>query len=89
MAWIDLKKVYYSIHQDLIWTFLTINNAGYQIIDLLKSIYSEHKVVVETKQRQKEILVERGILQGDPLSPTLANIALESVIRSIDMKATA
>lgn len=83
IGFIDLKNAYNSIPQDLIWVNLQRNNAGNNLPDLLKCIYENHTILVDTKEWKKELPVESGVLQGDPLSPTLANLALKIIIRHI------
>ena len=58
-----------------------MNNQGYskEHIHVIYEMYKNTRALVQTDIKGENFDIKRGIKQGDPLSPTLFNIALEEI----------
>ena len=68
----DLKQACDSVNHDLLWNKLKIMGLSPKIIKNLAPFYALLSLKINTKNGwTKEIKINRGVLQGDPLSPLL------------------
>ena len=65
---------------------MCIRDRGYseEIIDVIKKMYEQTKAMVITDEEGQLFEIKKGVRQGDPLSSTLFNIALEKIFRKFD-----
>jgi hypothetical protein len=89
MAWIDFKKAYDMVPHSWIIEVLNIFNIAENVKQLLtQSMQSWRTTLVSNNQTLGKVEINRGIFQGDSLSPLLfvmALIPLTLVLRSADM----
>ena len=82
LAQIDLRNAFGSLSHDSIFEALTWARVSPEIIEYIKGMYLSATTRFKCDQGlTKEIAVQRGVLQGDTLSPVLFNIAMEIVLR--------
>ena len=82
IAWLDLRNCFGSIRHDLIVQTLQHCNAGSAAVTLIKNIYTDQEARLAVHEPTTAFAVECGVLQGDPMSPILALIVLETLLRS-------
>ena len=81
----DLKNGFGDVHHNLIKTVLKYHHISPRIINLKNSLYSDYFISITTKNFiSNPIKVNRGVLQGDCLSPLIFNLCVNTFIRSIE-----
>ena len=86
-AWIDVKKAFDSVDHIYLIKCLEKYNFPLWILNFLKDIISKWKLSI--RSGSEEILnksVERGILQGDSLSPLLFVLCIDPLSRQLNGK---
>ncbi|KAJ8726613.1 hypothetical protein PYW07_001311 [Mythimna separata] len=84
MCFVDYQKAFDSLHYDAIWTALSRQGIDAKYINLIKSVYSKCRAKVKLEREGVEFPVQKGVRQGDPLSPKLFSAVLESVFRCLE-----
>ena len=81
---IDLKNAFGEVHHNLIKSILRIHHIPDEIISMIENLYTDYGISILTKDFiPAPIPVERGVLQGDCLSPLLFNLCVNSLINTI------
>ena len=82
---LDLKNAFGEVSHDLLRMTLKFHHVPEEIISLINEFYTDYHVSVGTKSFVTDpIAVERGVLQGDCLSPILFNLCFNTLLRTID-----
>ena len=70
MAWIDYKKAYDMVPQSLIMKCLKIFKISHEVINFIEKTMKTWRVELTAGEKSlAEIKIQRGIFQGDALSP--------------------
>ena len=81
---LDPKNAFGEVHHNLIPTVLKYHHIPVQIQQLINNLYSNfHTSVLSDCFRTPFIKVNRGVLQGDSLSPLTFNLCFNTFIRYI------
>ena len=82
MVFIDIKKAYDSVDRKKTISLLENYGLGKNTTKLLKNIW-DGDIMVPKQQLifGKPFVTERGVKQGDIVSPTIFNIIIDSVVR--------
>ena len=84
VAFIDYSKAFDSVSHCSIWNALHYSGVNQKYINILKCIYANSTSRIKLETRGDEIKIERGVRQGDPLSPKLFIAVLESIFRKLN-----
>lgn len=84
MAFIDYSKAFDSISHKAIWESLENQGIPSKYINIIKNIYSNSVARIKLETLGKQFKIEKGVRQGDPLSPKLFSAALENIFRKLD-----
>ena len=80
MAWIDYKKTYDMVPQSWIIHCLKMYKISHEVINLIKKTMQTWRVELTAGGRSlAETMIQRGIFQGDALSPLIFIIAMMSL----------
>lgn len=87
LAFVDYEKAFDSIETWAVLQSLQRCQVDYRYIEALKCLYESATMSVRLQDRtSKPILLQRGVRQGDVISPKLFTAALEDVFRVLDWK---
>ncbi|PZC78089.1 hypothetical protein B5X24_HaOG202624 [Helicoverpa armigera] len=67
-----------------IWQCLKKQGVDQKYIRILKSIYTNSTARIKLEKQGKQININRGVRQGDPLSPKLFTVVLEDIFRRLE-----
>ena len=79
MMFIDYRKAFDSIEYNAVWKSLQDQGVHWQLIRILMDIYGKGKNAILMNGEEVEINIEKGVRQGDTLSPILFTATLRSV----------
>ena len=81
---LDLKNAFGEVHHSLIMEVRNYHHMPEEIQKLISSLYTGfHTSVITNSFATPFILVDRGVLRGDPLSPLTFNLIFDTFIRYI------
>ena len=89
-AFVDLRKAYDLVIRDALYAKLAALGVGENFINVLRSGHSGSRARVWLHgELSAEFPMERGVPQGDPMSPTLFAIFINDLLRELEASPTA
>lgn len=85
ITFIDFYKAFDTIEHIKIWTALSKQGVSHKIISILAELYKNNTAKIKTEIEGKTFKIERGVRQGDPISPSLFTAVLEEVFRNLNI----
>ncbi|KZZ93600.1 reverse transcriptase [Ascosphaera apis ARSEF 7405] len=80
IAFLDQEKAYDSVDHTYLWKALSQIDVPNSTIEVIKSFYEDATTTVMiNRMESRDIKLERGVRQGDPLSCLLFNIVIEGL----------
>lgn len=83
-CFVDYCKAFDSLEHNSIWNALKKQGVDDKYIRIIKNIYTGSTAKVKLEREGEIINIEKGVRQGDPLSPKLFTAVLEDVFRQFD-----
>ena len=81
---IDLKNAFGEVQHQFLRKTLSFHNITDSVIDLVMCAYDEFYLSITTKSFfTNPIKVDRGVLQGDCLSPLLFNLCINTLVNTV------
>ena len=80
---VDFEKAFDTVEHTPLWNALSELGVEQPYIDLLKIIYSEQAATVSAGAESRAFSLERGVKQGDPISPLLFLAVMEVMFRRL------
>ena len=89
LVWFDLRNAFGSVPHKLLWFSLRSIGVPDEVVSILMDIYEGFSFQVQTAGGLTgEIPQDRGVKQGCPLSPLLFNLAVEGLLRGIQVSSS-
>ncbi|KAJ2946764.1 hypothetical protein O0L34_g12828 [Tuta absoluta] len=86
IGFIDYFKAFDSIYHSSIWEALKSCDINCKYTEIIKNIYSNASSRISLENKGEEIPIQRGVRQGDPLSPKLFIAVLENIFQTMNWK---
>ncbi len=83
MAFIDCEKAFDSLKHEFLINTLRSQGAPARLTALIHDMYTNLKARIITERPGRYFPVNRGVKQGDPLSPMLFNAALQEIFKKL------
>lgn len=83
-CFVDYCKAFDSLDHSKIWKALLNQGVEHKYIRIIKNIYTGTTARIKLEKEGCDINIQRGVRQGDPLSPKLFTAVLEEVFRKFD-----
>ncbi|GCC41856.1 hypothetical protein chiPu_0025745 [Chiloscyllium punctatum] len=85
VVFVDLAKAFDSVSHKLLIGLLKRMKTLAALVDLIRQLPTNNTTVIEGEGKPTDqIKIERGVKQGDPLSPLLFNIAIDPLISTLE-----
>lgn len=81
LTFIDYEKAFDSVEPKTVWTALRNQGIEEEYIHMLRNCYDGCSTKLVPFQRRVVVQIEKGVRQGDPISPNLFAAVLEDVIK--------
>ena len=86
LAMVDFEKAFDTIDQTVLWNVLRRQGLPDTYLTLLKSLYHDQVAYVHAGARSRDISIERGVGQGDPLSALLFIAIMQDLCEGLQQK---
>ena len=85
IAFIDVSKAFDSVPHESIFLAAALAGIHAPLVEYVRSVYDGLRIRIRANgQLSDEIAVNRGVRQGDPLSPVLFNAVIDLALRHLD-----
>ncbi|GCC33119.1 hypothetical protein chiPu_0011586 [Chiloscyllium punctatum] len=85
VVFVDVAKAFGSVGHKLLLKTLQKTHLPKVFVGLIKDLYTSNRTIVEGKDTYTTpVNIERGVKQGDPLTPILFSIALDPLVCSLE-----
>ncbi|EYB87051.1 hypothetical protein Y032_0269g833 [Ancylostoma ceylanicum] len=80
----NFKKAFDTVEPPAVWQALESFDVDDNLIKAIQLLYANGSAAVKVEQCQAELNIQRGVRQGDPLSPLLFAITLQYALNTIN-----
>jgi hypothetical protein len=84
MAFVDYEKAFDSITHEAVFQALTKHGVPTKLINIIKETYRGGTAQIRTELLSDKIEIQKGVRQGDTLSPVLFTAAVEEIFKRTD-----
>ncbi|CAH2020299.1 unnamed protein product [Acanthoscelides obtectus] len=83
---LDVSKAFDTVPHQAIGHALRRKGFPEQVVRIVENAYEDVTTIIELNQAPIEIRLQRGVKQGDPLSPLLFNLVLEPLLVKLETR---
>lgn len=84
LSFVDYNKAFDSLKHNYIWDALENKGVESKYIRIIKQIYVNSTAKIQLDSIGNSFKIQKGVRQGDPLSPKIFNAVLENIFRQIN-----
>lgn len=84
LAFVDYSKAFDSLIHSNIWEALKHQGIEQKYIRLIRNVYKNSSACIQLEKKGDSFKIEKGVRQGDPLSPKLFCAVLEMIFRRFE-----
>ena len=84
LTFVDFEKAFDTVEHISVINALKQHGIENQYIEVLKYIYTNSSSQIISDRVSSNFKIERGVKQGDPISPNLFNAVLEQIFRKLN-----
>ena len=88
LAFIDYEKAFDSVYKSAVTNALRNQGIEENYIKIIENVYSNATASIDLFSKSATFKVEKGVRQGDTISPKLFNAVLEEIFREIDLSSS-
>ena len=89
MTFLDIEKSFDRVNRKQLWQILNRRGIPYHLIDVIKSLYKNTSVQIDTGRKILEKEINQGVRQGCNLSRAIFNIYIDDLLRNWKYKVDA
>ena len=83
-AFVDYEKAFDSVEHNAVFNSLKEQGINGNYVKIMENIYEKGSTIIRLHKESDKIKIEKGVRQGDTISPKLFTSCLESIFRKID-----
>ena len=80
---VNFEKAFDTVNHAMLWEALELQGMPQSYIFLLKKLYQEQSAKVRMDTDSRSFDMERGVRQGDPISPLLFILVMDQILKPL------
>jgi hypothetical protein len=86
LATLDISKAFDSVPYQAVYNAIIRLGAPNQLVSYLAGLYANNETILQFGGHETDCKVNRGVRQGDPLSPLLFNLIIEQALLNLNVE---
>ena len=83
-AFVDYEKAFDSVEHNAVFNSMKEQGINGNYVKIMENVYEKGSTIIRLHKDSDKIKIEKGVRQGDTISPKLFTACLESIFRKMD-----